>query len=400
MGVLPLVGAHANNLCADDIARGLKQRADELGFSSARITSADAFVTERQALMGRINAGLYAGLPWFTKDRADVASDPKKLVPGARSVISVAMPYGGGSESDWQGGARGRIARYALSADYHDILKSGLRQLRSHLLAMMPDALGAVVVDTGRVIDRAVAARSGLGWYGKNTMILTPNAGSWVMLGELITTIDLPPDPPLNTHCGRCIRCLDRCPTGAIVAPGVIDSRRCISYLTIEHRGWIPRELRPLIGTWIFGCDICQEVCPVNHAVPPRGDGLQPLIEPEPELGPLLSLTKEAFHTRYYHTPVGRVGWAGFLRNVCVALGNARDPETVPSLIQALGHEAPLVRGHAAWALGRWSSHQILEALLTARTAEIDQIVQIEMDLAIADIRKDVKYGSHPSGLQ
>ena len=384
MGVNDLIDAQPTAPSRLTIATRLKQRAAELGFSSARITDAQAFVVEREALIGRIQAGLYEGMPWLNTERAIVAADPTALLPGARSVISVAMPYSGGSENTWQGGARGRIARYALSADYHDTLKVGLRELRSFLLEMAPGNEGAVVVDTGRVVDRAVAARSGLGWYGKNTMILTPQAGSWVMLGELISTFELPIDPPLNTSCGRCVRCLDKCPTGAIVAPGVIDSRRCISYLTIEHRGWIPRSLRPLVGQWIFGCDICQEVCPVNQAVEPGLGAMPPVIESEPELAPLLSMTRQEFRQRYFHTPVGRTGWTGFLRNVCIALGNARDLTTIDALILALGHDEPLVRGHAAWAISRMPSRAALSALIEMQSMETDAHVRIELDFAIS----------------
>jgi epoxyqueuosine reductase len=240
------------------------------------------------------------------------------------------------------------------------------------------------VVDTGRGVDRAVAVRAGVGWYGKNAMVLTPDAGSWVVLGELVTTVALPPDEPLFKGCGHCVRCLERCPTGALVAPGVVDSRRCISYLTIEHRGAIPRALRPLMGTWVFGCDVCQEVCPIDGALPTvASDPLAPVLDPEPELVDLLRLTREEFRNRYHHTPVGRAGWAGLLRNACVALGNARDPAAVPALVEALRHEEPLVRGHAAWALGRIGGEAARCALETALAGEDDPDVRLELDDAL-----------------
>ena len=333
----------------------LRQRAAELGFCALRITTADPFDRERDALLGRIDAGLLAGMHWIDHDRAQVSTEPTALVPGARSIVSVAMPYGRPGHR-WRGGARGRIARYAWARDYHGVMKQHLRCLADDLVSAAGGGHVAVVVDTGRVVERAAAVRAGLGWYGKNAMVLSPGLGSWLMLGEMVTTVDLRPDPPIEKSCGRCTRCLDLCPTGAIVAPGVIDSRRCISYLTIEHRGPIPEPLRPLIGAWIFGCDVCQEVCPVNEAAEtPAAQPLEGVLDPEPELAPLLSLTAEEWRSRYHHTPVGRAGYAGFLRNVCVALGNVGDASAIPALRRVAQHEDALVREHAAWALGRLS---------------------------------------------
>jgi epoxyqueuosine reductase len=362
----------------------LRQKAAALGFSALRVASAEPFQAEREALLGRISAGLFDGLTWFTPERAMVATDPGALVPGARSLITVAMPYRREGH-EWRGGPRGRIARYAWSADYHEAMKERLRALRARLLELAPSETCAVVVDTGRVVDRAVAARAGLGWYGKNALILTPGAGSWVLLGEIVTTIALPPDQPLRKACGSCTRCLDECPTGAILAPGVVESRRCISYLTIEHRGWIPVELRPLMGSWIFGCDVCQEVCPVNGAAELAASaGLAAELDPEPELAPLLALTSAQFRARYGSTPVGRAGWAGFLRNVCVALGNAGDRRAGPALASALRHPEPLVRGHAAWAVGRLGLVELAPAVADARARERDGRAADEMADALA----------------
>jgi epoxyqueuosine reductase len=361
----------------------LRARARALGFSALRVASAEPFETERAALDARIASGLLEGMSWITAERARVSTDPDALVPGTRSIIAVAMPYGR-SGHEWQGGPRGRIARYAWARDYHDVMKERLGVLRAFLLERAPAETYAVVVDTGRVVDRAVAARAGLGWYGKNAMVLSPGAGSWVMLGEILTTLELPPDRPLAKRCGGCTRCLDLCPTGAIVAPGVIDSRRCISYLTIEHRGPIPRALRPLMGSWIFGCDVCQEVCPVNsRADVASAEPLAPVLDPEPELAPLLELSRDEFRARYGRTPVSRAGWAGFLRNVCVALGNTRDPGAVAPLARALDHPEPLVRGHAAWALGRVGGAAARAALARALEREEDPAVRAEIEGAL-----------------
>jgi epoxyqueuosine reductase len=369
-----------------ELVDDLRARAAALGFSALRIASAEPFLAEREALLGRIAGGLFEGMAWFTPERALVATDPGALVPGARSLITVAMPYGRGEHS-WQPGPRGKIARYAWGADYHSLMKERLRALRDRLLEVAPVNTFAVVVDTGRVVDRAAAVRAGLGWYGKNAMVLTPSAGSWVMLGEIVTTMALPADEPLRKRCGSCTRCLTECPTGAIVAPGVVESRRCISYLTIEHRGWIAAELRPSIGTWIFGCDLCQEVCPVN-ARPQIGEevsaALAAQIDPEPELAPLLQLTAEQFRARYGATPVARAGWAGFLRNVCVAIGNAGDRRAGPALAGALEHPEPLVRGHAAWAIGRLRLGELRPALAAALGREGDARAAAEIAEALA----------------
>ena len=361
------------------LAAELKRRALHLGFSACRIAAADAYPEERAAMVARIRSGLAAEMSWLNVDRALVATDPTALVPGARSVVSVAMPYARPGHR-WRGGARGRIARYAWADDYHGVMKARLGELKAFLIEAAGAESCAVVVDTGRVVDRATAVRAGVGWYGKNAMVLTPETGSWVLLGEMITDVPLPTDEPLAKSCGHCVRCLQRCPTGALVAPGVVDSRRCISYLTIEHRGWIPRALRPLIGMWIFGCDVCQEVCPVDAALPERmAEPLQPAVDPEPELAPLLGMSAEDFKARYRATPIARAGWAGFLRNVCVALGNARDG--ADELVTALRHPEPLVRGHAAWALGRIGGHA--PELEAALRAEADSDVRAELTAAL-----------------
>jgi epoxyqueuosine reductase len=242
------------------------------------------------------------------------------------------------------------------------------------------------LADTARITDRAVAERAGLGWYGKNTNLLTHEFGSWVLLGELLLDVALPPYAPLRTHCGACTRCMPACPTGALIAPGVLDSDRCISYLTIEHKGPIPRALRPLIGTWIFGCDLCQEVCPVNrHREPANHPEFMPRPEvgSSPELIPLLDLTEAAFRERFRGSPIRRAKWAGLRRNVCVALGNSGDPVAIPALIRVLGEDPALVRGHAAWALGRLGGSEAVAALHARAADESDLWVQEEIALAL-----------------
>jgi epoxyqueuosine reductase len=246
---------------------------------------------------------------------------------------------------------------------------------------------GRVFVDSGPVLERNFAGVAGLGWIGKNTNLISPTKGSWFFLGELFLSIPLVYDKPMRDRCGACDLCLKACPTQAFVGPYVLDARRCISYLTIELKGWMPRHLRPLIGSHIFGCDICQEVCPYNVKAGPTGEAA---YEPRkgllaPELLGFLSLNEEEFRCRFRGSPVRRAKRRGFLRNVAVALGNSGAPEAVPALAQALGDHEPLVRGHAAWALGRIGGGDAKRALRERCETEVDAQVRIEIEQAIAE---------------
>ncbi len=375
----------------------IKEYAYSLGFDIARITSAEEFPEDERIIKERISQGLMDGLPWFTADRAEISCRPNALLPGARSIIALAIFYLTQQPDEAEGGApRGCISRYAWGDDYHEVIKSKLTQFATWLRSYGRDEVDNVetrlFVDTGRMVDRAVAQRAGLGWYGKNTTILTKGWGSWVFLAEIVTNLPLIDgkenlyDTPLKSNCGNCEICLHACPTSALPAPYVLDNTRCISYLTIELRGSIPLELRPLMGNLIFGCDICQQVCPVNKVVEKRlglriapGAGsstshplsFQPrqefkprdTIGSAPELIPLLSLTEEQFRERFRLSPIRRTKRRGLLRNVCVALGNCGDPRAIPALIRALHDDEPLVRGHAAWALGQIGGEEAKKAL-------------------------------------
>jgi epoxyqueuosine reductase len=341
----------------------------------------------------RIAAGLFSGLPWFSRERAAVAGDPHHLMPDVQSIVALGISYlsDGPLDSSRPGAPAGRIARYAWGQDYHEVFRDKLRALHAFVQEQLGRPVGMrALADTARITDRAVAERAGMGWYGKNTNLLTHEFGSWVLLGELLLDVALPPDAPLRTHCGACTRCLPACPTGALIAPGVLDSDRCISYLTIEHKGPIPRALRPLIGNWIFGCDLCQEVCPVNrHRAPPN----HPEFAPRPEVGsspdliPLLDLTEAEFRERFRGSPIRRAKWAGLRRNVCVALGNSGDPVAIPALVRVLGEDPALVRGHAAWALGRLGGPEAVAALAARAAVEPDAWVQEEIALAVEEGR-------------
>jgi epoxyqueuosine reductase len=389
---------------SEALTERIKARAYALGFDLVRVTSAEPFAEAEAALKARIGAGLMDGLDWFTTARAEVASDPCALLPEARSVIALGLFYLTDAPRDATapGDPHGRVSCYAWGDDYHEVIRRKLDALAAAIRELAADdgASGEtrLFVDYGRMVDRAAAARSGLGWYGKNTNILTKGWGSWVFLAEIVTALDLAPDPPSGANCGRCEVCLYACPTDAFVAPYVLDNRRCISYLTIELRGSIPLELRPLIGNHIFGCDICQQVCPVNLRVEARlrtsgrlGGAREPLEfrprAPErssPALIPLLALDEDGFRERFRHSPMKRAKRRGLLRNVCVALGNLGDPAAVPALGGALADHEPLVRGHAAWALGRIGDDAARELLLAALAREAEPEVLAEIRCALA----------------
>ncbi|MGI8589369.1 MAG: tRNA epoxyqueuosine(34) reductase QueG [Chloroflexia bacterium] len=375
----------------DALKAAIRDEAFALGFDLVRFTTAAPFPDTARVLHERIDAGLFDGLPWFGHDRADVAADPANLMPEVRSIVSLGISYltHGEPDATEPGVPHGRVARYAWGQDYHDVFRQRLRALHGFVERQLGRPVGSrALSDTARITDRAVAARAGLGWYGKNANLLTHDFGSWVLLGELLLDVDLLPDQPIRTHCGSCARCMPACPTGAIIAPGVVDNDRCISYLTIELRGPMPRELRPLVGNWIFGCDICQEACPVNaHRDPPDHAEFRPRPEvgSSPALIPLLALTPDEFRDRFRDSPIRRAKWAGLRRNVCVALGNLRDPASVPALAAVLGEDHALVRGHAAWALGRIGGDDARAALHARLAVEEDAWVREEIGLALGE---------------
>jgi len=389
-------------------ATRVKEYAYALGFDLARITTAEALPETERVIKERLAQGLMDGLPWFTAERATTSCQPDALLPGAQSIIALGMFYLTEQPSDANNDEpRGRISRYAWGNDYHEVIKPKLQTFAEWLREYARDEMGAeaetrLFVDTGRMVDRAVAQRAGLGWYGKNTNILTKKWGSWIFLAEIVTNLSLQSDEPIKANCGTCEICLHACPTGALPAPYTLDNRRCISYLTIELRGSIPLELRPLMGNLVFGCDICQAVCPVNIIAEkrlglrdnPGSHSIQVLPRAEfrpraeigsaPELIPLLSLTEEQFRERFRHSPIKRAKRRGLLRNVCVALGNSGDQRAVPALIAALHDAEPLVRGHAAWALGQLGGEQAQQSLEDALTSESDAEVQNEIRCALA----------------
>ena len=369
--------------------RLVKDYGREMGFDLVGITTAEPFSRDEAAATERVRQGLMDGLPWYTEERVRLANHPKSLLPGARSVVSLAISYLTGDRSRNGNGPAGKIARYAWGDDYHELLKGRLREFADGLAARTGTPVKTrIFVDDGPMNDRAAAERAGVGFFGKNTNILTPTHGSWVFLGQVITDLELEPDTPLAKNCGDCVRCIDACPTGAIVAPYVIDNRKCISFLTIELRGPIPIEMRPLVGDWVFGCDICQDVCPVNRDV---AQSLEPAFQQRhdfsaPDLIPLLDLDDVGFSERFRNSAIKRAKRVGLQRNVCVALGNIGDRRAVPPLVRAVAGAEPLVRMHAAWALGRIGGRQASEALKSARISERDPEVLDEIETALRDV--------------
>lgn len=332
----------------------LQARAAELGFDVCRVTS-----VAPPASAGRFAAWLAAGhhgeMAYLAR-QAPKRADPQLVLPGARSVICLAAGYYDSRPQPAPEPGRGVVARYARFTDYHDVLAEKLQPLADFVNALGgPGTRSRWYVDTGPVLERDLAERAGVGFIGKHTNLISRHSGNWFFLAEILTTLELEPDPPERNRCGTCTRCLTACPTGAIRAPFVLDARRCISYLTIELRGPIPVELRPAIGRRIFGCDDCLEVCPWNRFAR-EGRLLRGHARPDlatPELVELLGLDDAAFKARFAGTPLMRAKRRGLQRNVCVALGNAGDPRALPALARAAATAEPLIAEHARWALER-----------------------------------------------
>ena len=369
----------------------VKQYALSKGFDVVGFTGPEDFAEDELAALKRVRDGHMDGYSWYTEARIRKMNRPKELLEGARSVISLATSYLG-DDPDNTNGMKGRTARYSWGDDYHNVLKGRLIEFCNGLPAIVGRSVRhRIFVDDGPMNDRAAARRSGVGWFGKNTNILTPSHGSWVLLGQVITDLDLEPDNALKKTCGSCVRCIDDCPTGAIVAPYVVDNTRCISYLTIELRGTVPRNLRPLMGDWIFGCDICQDVCPVNiKAVPgDTAEFQQRSGFSTPDLLPILEMDQETFSKKYRNSPIKRAKLSGLQRNACIALGNNGDPRAIQALTNVLLGSEPLVRSHAAWALGQIGGSEAVAALQMALNSETESHVTQEIEDALYDAREE-----------
>ncbi|MGC4105523.1 MAG: tRNA epoxyqueuosine(34) reductase QueG [Thermomicrobiales bacterium] len=367
----------------------VKRMATECGLAVSAIAGVEPFDGLTEQIEAHLDAGHLDGLDWYTRDRATVAADVRNLHPKARSIVSVGLNYWPGrTEMPDDGILRGRISRYAWGRDYHRVIRRRLKALHARIEEHVGHPVEArFLIDTARLVERVVAARAGLGWTGKNACIISPGFGSWILLGELVLDLDLTPDEPMDKSCGRCTICIDRCPTGAIVAPYTIDAPTCISFLTIEERGPIPFDLRPKLGDWIYGCDVCQETCPYTGNTTVAND---PELLPAsvnnayPSLHWLLRMTEEAFGATYFGTPVPRTKRRGLARNAAIAIGNVGSDADIPILIDCLTtHDEPIVRGHVAWALGRLGGRDARMALDRAFGNDPDESVRTEAAFAL-----------------
>ena len=329
-----------------------------------------------------IDAG-YAGEMSYFDSRRNAYEHPESVLAGVRSLVVMALPYDA-SPFSCDGQTRGKLARYVWQReDYHDVIHTSLKRLGRLILAEYPTSRVRGVVDTAPLLEREFAKLAGIGWIGKNTMLLNPLLGSYFFIACLLTDVEFAVSDPFTTsHCGTCTACLDACPTNAFPQAGVLDATRCISYLTIEHRGPIPLELRSGVGQWLFGCDICQEVCPWNRK-PERRDPGRPEALTNLDPRELLLMTDDQFRDRFRKTPLWRAKRRGLARNAAVVLGNLRQVSAVNALSRGLSDSESLVRGASAWALGQIGTSPAIEALQTRREIEADDLVLSEIEFAI-----------------
>lgn len=368
-----------------NLSDAILERAEQLGFARAGIVPVDEPDTVRQYQQW-LAEGRQGEMSYLSK-YSDIRIGESELEPGMKSVVVLATNYHRAlatTEGGW------RLARYALGDDYHDTLWERMREIAAFIHAETGAAVASrPAVDTAPILERDLAARAGLGWVGKNAMVIDPEIGSYTFISELYvdteitSTAERRPD-----RCGTCSACIDACPTGAIISPYVIDARRCISYLTIELRGPIPRHLRPLIGDRLFGCDICQEVCPWNRKAPESTDDIfrQREIYDLFTLRELIQFPHSWYVEVFRGSAIKRAKHRGLLRNAAVVMGNRADPDDVPVLRRVLTtSEEPLVRGHVAWALGRIGSDGALHALEAALESDSDDYVREEIRWALMD---------------
>jgi epoxyqueuosine reductase len=336
--------------------------AAQLGLGECRVATVAGEAAHAAEFREWVEAGLYGEMAWMARN-VERRSDPREVLPGVKSVIVVALNYYQGPAPEADGAsARGRIARYAWGEDYHDLMDDKLREFCTYLEGQ--GGVQKLYVDTGPVLERDWASSAGLGWNGKSTVQIHPQLGAWFFLAEILTTLEIEPDAAAKDRCGSCTRCMTACPTGAIDRVRHVDARRCISYLTIEHKGSIPVEFRKAIGDRIYGCDECLEVCPWNRfaqASQEAAFAARPYVH-DWALRDFLSLDTGGFQELFRASPIKRIKRPAFLRNVCVALGNVGGVEDLPSLELLVEDEHPLIAEHAAWAVGEIKARGGLES--------------------------------------
>lgn len=375
------------------LRQAIETEARRLGFELFGVTTAEppaGFGVFRRW----IEEGKHAQMGYLASERSlERRREPRLILPECRSILALGTrypaPLAAQKETPTGASPAGRVASYAWGDDYHEALGERLAALADYIERLVGEPVpNRWYTDTGPLLERDLAQRAGLGWIGKNACLINPHHGSYFLLAEMLLGLELEPDPAFaQDHCGTCTRCLEACPTACILPDRTIDAGRCISYLTIELKGAVASEMRPQLGKWVFGCDICQQVCPWNiRFARPQGD---PAFEmrpglPTPDLQQELEMPQEAFSRKFKRSPVKRARRAGYLRNVALALGNQPDPRSVPALANALLHEPEaLIRQHAAWALGRIDCAESRAALEAALQSEADAVVLGELRAAL-----------------
>jgi epoxyqueuosine reductase len=360
---------------------------DKVGFAPARLPESGTHLREW------LERGRHGEMTWMARS-PERRTDASMSLESASSLVCCGLNYYRGAPVSAPSGF-GVISSYAQGDDYHLVLEKKLKEVAAFIEARASVAT-RIYVDTGPVLEKSYAAAAGLGWVGKHSNLLSRRGSSWFFLGEILVPLALSPSPPEEPsphHCGTCTRCISACPTGAIVEPYVVDSRLCISYLTIELRGFIPRELRAPIGNRIYGCDDCQDVCPWNRFAV-KSD-VPEFLPREPlaslDLMGILRMSREEFLEATRGSAIRRARYAGFLRNAAVALGNAKDPRAVPALVEALHHQEALVRGHAAWALGAIADARARGPLEARLEVESEPLVKDEIEWALCELTREAR---------
>ncbi len=365
------------------ITKSIKNKAIEIGFDLVGVSPVDKF-PENQFYKEWLNKG-FSGEMGYMERNSEKREDVRNILPGAKSIISCAINYNTDHpySTELSDAIKGWISRYAWGDDYHDTVKEKLQVLMEYISsASSEEVLNKIYVDTGPVLERMYGKYAGVGWVGKNTCLINQEIGSWIFVGEIITDIELEYDIPVADRCGTCTKCIDACPTDAIIEPYVLDSRQCISYLTIELKNKIPSELRDGIQNNIYGCDICQDVCPWNKRASiseskhfrPR-EGLY-----NPDLSSLSALSPDDFRELFKGSPIKRTKRRGLLRNIMVAMGNSGDKDFIPDIKKCLKDEEPLVRAHAVWALWKLEGEESRQVLFNHKSVEDDDMVNHEID--------------------
>ncbi len=375
------------------LTQAIKEQAYRLGFSLVGVTTPDP-LPHSEVFEAWLDQGRHAEMAYLNSPRSRACrAHPDRILAECRSVMVLAVRYPASPGFSTNGVQSplpyGRIASYAWGEDYHAILPIRLQSLVTFIETQLGHSIpNRWYTDTGPLLERELAQRAGLGWIGKNTCLINPDRGSFFLLAEILLGIELEPDDPFTLdRCGTCTRCITACPTGCILPDRTLDARRCISYLTIELKGSIPLELRPLVGSWVFGCDVCQQVCPWNRFATREVDpAFEPSIaQPDPNLLDELALQAGDFNRKYRHSPLMRARRKGYLRNITVALGNLNRQTAVPALACLLLQEGEsLVRAHAAWALGQIDAAPARQALERAVGSELDPIVKSELQSSLA----------------